>query len=436
MFHQKYGDAVRLAPNEISFIDPRAWNDIIARRPDRKYFPKNPVWWDTISGIPDSIVNVGETEHARLRRLLARGFSDKALREQEPTVRQYVDTFIQKLQNTVKSRPSESNVSIVDWYRYLAFDITGDLGFGQSFDCLQEGKYHEWIQILFKYLKANAFIAAIRFYPSVWQFLLMCIPKSLLDIQKEHCQFVVDRVQRRLEVKPDKKDLVTHMLAEDEGQRMTNSEIAANLNIIIIAGADTTAAALVGITNYLVKYPLVYDKLVMEIRTTFKAEQEMTFLNLQKALYLNAVIDEGMRMAPPIATGAPRLVPEGGEYVCGHWLPGGVSCISHTRYDFRSLASRRKSLTWPADQCCCSSMVCFSISTKLLTPQRVHTRTMAQFRSVGSIRYGPKSCLSALQLRSNTMHRQEFGLRNHARDSCPPLMELRCQSSRRSGVDL
>ena len=326
MFHERYGDAVRTAPNEISFVNSRAWGDIFARRPDHKFFPKNPVWWDSVPGIPDSLVNVGEADHARMRRLLAHGFSDKALREQEPTVQRYVDTFIRKLRNMANRGPGEGIVPIVKWYRYLTFDITGDLGFGQSFDCLQEGKYHEWIEMSFKFLKANAFIAAVRFYPSLWKLLLFCLPKSLMEDQKKHYQFAIDRVQRRLETKTKERDLMTHMLAEEDENGMTRSEIEANFNIIIIAGGETTATALAGITNYLMRHPLVYSRLVKEIRTMYKTEEEITFSSLQQAFYLNAVIEEGLRMAPPVATGAPRVVPEGGDFVCGHWLPGGVRC--------------------------------------------------------------------------------------------------------------
>ena len=335
-FHERYGNAVRTAPNEISFIDPRAWNDIFARRPNHKFFPKNPVWWDSIPSVPDSLVNLGEEDHARMRRMLASGFSDKALRAQEPIVQRYVDIFIRKLRDMVNKGQGESTVPIVRWYHYLFFDITGDLGFGQSFDCLEEGKYHEWIESLFRSLKAYAFVAALRFYPSLWKILFLLLPNSLMDDQRKHYQFVIDRVQRRLQAKTEREDLISHLLTENEDNKMTNSEIEANFNIIIIAGSETTATAMTGITNYLIKYPLVYDKLVVEIRTMYKAEEEMTFSSLQKATYLNAVIDEGMRMAPSVATGAPRLVPEGGDYVCGHWLPGGVSRLSiHTAVSSR-----------------------------------------------------------------------------------------------------
>jgi len=47
-----------------------------------------------------------------------------------------------------------------------------------------------------------------------------------------------------------------------------------------------------------------------------------------KLPYLSAVIEEGLRMAPPVPSGLPRVVPADGGMVCGEWLPGGVSWVS------------------------------------------------------------------------------------------------------------
>lgn len=43
-FHDTYGGVIRLAPNEVSFIDPQACRDIYAYRSGHRPFPKNQVW--------------------------------------------------------------------------------------------------------------------------------------------------------------------------------------------------------------------------------------------------------------------------------------------------------------------------------------------------------------------------------------------------------
>jgi len=43
---------------------------------------------------------------------------------------------------------------------------------------------------------------------------------------------------------------------------------------------------------------------------------------------LNAVINEGLRVYPPVPSSLPRVIPDEGAMVCGKWLPGGTSvCV-------------------------------------------------------------------------------------------------------------
>jgi hypothetical protein len=51
---------------------------------------------------------------------------------------------------------------------------------------------------------------------------------------------------------------------------------------------------------------------------------EINLASLGKLRYLSAVIEEGFRMALPVLSGLPQVVPTGGGVVCGEWLPEGV----------------------------------------------------------------------------------------------------------------
>ncbi|EEY20954.1 isotrichodermin C-15 hydroxylase [Verticillium alfalfae VaMs.102] len=50
----------------------------------------------------------------------------------------------------------------------------------------------------------------------------------------------------------------------------------------------------------------------------------MQFLALQDLPYMNACIDEALRIFPPVPTGLTRTVPRGGDTVAGEFLPGGT----------------------------------------------------------------------------------------------------------------
>lgn len=56
--------------------------------------PKAHTFNKTIRHIPTSIINADREEHSRFRRALSHGFSDSAMRDQEPMIAKYVDLLI------------------------------------------------------------------------------------------------------------------------------------------------------------------------------------------------------------------------------------------------------------------------------------------------------------------------------------------------------
>lgn len=62
-----------------------------------------------------------------------------------------------------------------------------------------------------------------------------------------------------------------------------------------------------------------------EIRSTFTAESEITVDELARLPYLNACIEEGLRIYPPTPASLPRRVPQEGAFIAGKWIPGDVS---------------------------------------------------------------------------------------------------------------
>lgn len=118
--HERYGPVVRVAPNELSFIDPAAWNDIHAHTNNRK-FRKDPAAYRKGPNVAvDHILIAGDSDHARYRRCLSHAFSDKALREQAELVEGHVDLLVKRL----KEEPGKHR-DLVKWYNFATFDIIG-----------------------------------------------------------------------------------------------------------------------------------------------------------------------------------------------------------------------------------------------------------------------------------------------------------------------
>jgi cytochrome P450 len=228
-------------------------------------------------------------------------FTERAVRAQEPIIQNYVGSLILNLRKTVAE--GSGVVDIVRWYAFVAFDLVGDLGFGESFDCLQHTEFHPWVSMIFNSLRAATYRASLRYYPSLDWLLKFAIPRSVMQKQMEHWKLAVDKINRRLDLplESGRPDLISLIKRDDAGvDGLTLPEMQATASVIIVAGSETTVSVLSGTTNYLVKNPSKLGILTREIRDKFRKEEDITLTALKdKAPYLNAVIQEGFRLCNP-----------------------------------------------------------------------------------------------------------------------------------------
>ncbi|KAI4213867.1 MAG: hypothetical protein LQ351_003562 [Letrouitia transgressa] len=333
--HATYGPVVRTAPNELSFISPTALLDIYSHRVGRPSFSKSPlVVRNQPNGYP-SILNANDADHSRFRRLLSHAFSENALRQQEPLLQSYVDLLISKLREQVTaSTTSAAKIDLVKWFNFVTFDISGDLSFGESFQSLEESRYHPWVSILLSLFKAAFLMISTKFYPPIEKTMMYLIPQRIKQERINHFEFTKSKVHQRLqqgEAGQGKSDFMTHVLRHNDEKGMSVPEIEATFSILVAAGSETTATALSGMMNYLLKDTERMGVLVTEIRAAFAHPSAITIDSVGKLTYLGAVIEEGLRLCQPVPLGAPRVVPKGGASVDGHWLPEDI-IVSVPRY--------------------------------------------------------------------------------------------------------
>ena len=75
----------------------------------------------------------------------------------------------------------------------------------------------------------------------------------------------------------------------------------------------------------ILKNPDVLQNLMAEIRSTFAHNHEITMVSVNNLKYQFAVLDEALRIMPPVSAAMVRLVPSGkGEVVGGHFVLGGM----------------------------------------------------------------------------------------------------------------
>lgn len=347
--HDRYGSVVRVSPNELAFNSVQAWEDIYGHRPGHANMHKDPIHVGSVEAVQGvtTLTMADDDNHARQRRALSHSFSQKALVEQEYIVKRYVDQFISNMKRMAQD---DEAFNMVNWLNFTTFDIIGDLTFGEPFGCLDLGQFHEWVSMIYETVKAGAMEQATRrFAPAgsmTQQALLSLVPKKQRAYRSEHLKRSREKCMRRLEDgSSNHKDFIWYILKQQEKHDLKQDEIIVNSALFIVAGSETTANLLSGLIARLIWNPDKYEKLCAEIRGAFKDESDLTYENLSKLTYLNACLEEGLRIYPPVPTGLLRTVPQAGDTIDGHFVPGGTSvavgswAASHNPVNFRDCDS-------------------------------------------------------------------------------------------------
>lgn len=72
-------------------------------------------------------------------------------------------------------------------------------------------------------------------------------------------------------------------------------------------------------------------KLNEEVRSTFANSSEITINSVSRLPYMLAVLNEALRLYPPVTSGLIREVPENGCRIASEHIPKGVSLMSQVQ---------------------------------------------------------------------------------------------------------
>lgn len=189
--HSKYGDVVRIAPNELSFSNVESWNKIYGHV--SKYgssFLESPLYDGLGSGRPNIVYARDPEEHRQQRKGLSLGFSAKALREQEHAVQFYVIKFIHGLG---KWNASAGGLDMAEAFGWITFDIIGDLTLSESFGAVDTGESHPWVSLLLD-LQRDMELISLKSQLSFLKLILpFMLPKNMVENSMKFVRFPKER---------------------------------------------------------------------------------------------------------------------------------------------------------------------------------------------------------------------------------------------------
>ncbi|ORY00094.1 cytochrome P450 [Clohesyomyces aquaticus] len=326
--HNTYGPVVRVSPNELSYTDSRASKPIYGHHNPTaegcSEFVKDLGEYQVPPNGVRSILSADTTTHGRYRRLLSHSFSEKGMREMQPRIQSYVEQLIQGLKDVAKT---DSYIDISEWFTWATFDMIGDLAFGKPFNCLETREMDPWMLAVFGNVKSTMYVNAIRNY-GLGFLLPWLTPKGLLELRQANTDRAFNKTKERLKYGTDRGDFWDNVIAKsdfDKGTGMTLGEMTSNAAVLVLGGSETTATLLSGTIYLLLMNPDKMEKLLGEVREAFNHDSEIDLISVGKLDYMLAVLDEAMRVYPPVPNQGNRLVPASGAMIAGKWVPGGTS---------------------------------------------------------------------------------------------------------------
>ncbi|KAL4915467.1 cytochrome P450 [Aspergillus aurantiobrunneus] len=313
--HREHGTVVRIAPNEVSFASLEAIKEIYAS--GGSGYDKTELY-DLFRqfGIKTMFSTLDKYSHSQRKRELADRYAmTNILREEHvAAIKDRTRAFVSRC------IASFNSVDVYVWLHCYALDgVTNfmfspgglrSLDLDTDFEIMEELTYHQSLQKnLLHYYLPNL---APYFPPSL-------IPRRA-PITNEYVLKMAAQQQ------PAQYSLVSKLARK--ASPLNHAQVAAECKDHMAAGIDTTGDGLCFLMWELSQpHHLGFqDQLFEELRT---ADPDMP---LEKLPYLDAVVKEGLRCAPPIPMSFPRYVPAGGRTIDGYFVPEKtiVSCQPYT----------------------------------------------------------------------------------------------------------
>jgi len=209
-------------------------------------------------------------------------------------------------------------------------DVVGGLTFSKRFGFLEAGKDDGSFQNIEGALFSASWVGQMPWIYRLNDFLTPVLGNQL-GIAARHGtirNFAADQVEQR-KGKTGGCDLLADLekVHEQKPDEMDDNAVLSMATSNIFAGSDTTAISLRSIIYYLLKNPDTKRRLLEEIDDRARDGNLSDPAKLEEANempYLQACMYEALRLHPAVGMSLPRVVPEAGIEIDGHYLPAGT----------------------------------------------------------------------------------------------------------------
>lgn len=278
----------------------------------------------------DCLVGTLGEHHRRQRKMLNPVFSVNHMRHMLPIFY----NVILKLREVIlaKVKAGESEIDVLEWSGRAALELIGQGGLGYSFDPLlvNSESRNEYGDALKSCFPALSKVDILRRYA---HYLIKMGPRwfrrSVVDMYPnpdvQNIKEVVDTMsaksyeifnQKKVALKRgdeavlrqvgEGKDIMSILIkantAASEDERLPESELIAQMSLLVFAATDTTSNTLARILQLLAEHQEIQVKLRDEILQSSAGGNDISYEELNRLRLLDAVCRETLRLFPPVTT--------------------------------------------------------------------------------------------------------------------------------------
>ena len=306
-----------------------------------------------------------------------------------------LELFVKQWNRIARNAHSEyAKIDCLQWFNYLAFDIIGDLAFGQPFGMLAKGKditeiqlqpggpisYAPAVEVLNRRGEVSGTLGCFPALKPYAKYLPDPFFTQGLQAVQNLAGIATARVSQRLDEKHDSQrlDLLARLMEgrDENGQKLGRAELTAEALTQLIAGSDTTSNTSCAILFWICSTPGVLQKLQKELDDAIPAGNVVPSFEMVKDLkYMSNCIQETLRIHSTSSMGLPRIIPPGpGIDILGHHFPPNtvLSVPSYTIHHSKEI--------WGED-------------ADKFNPDRWDKLTERQKTGFIPFSYGPRSCV-------------------------------------------
>ncbi|KAF7936521.1 uncharacterized protein EAE97_007887 [Botrytis byssoidea] len=320
--HQKYGHTVLVAPDEASCSSLTSFKTI---HRISKPFLKSGWYRDFTSVLPNLFSMINPKDHAARRKLFAHAFSKTSLKANwESEVRKKTDMAVDK----IKRDALVGEVDLMKFFMFMATDVVGHLCFGESFDTLEKEQTNQYTKDLQRVMLTSGVRAEFPKFFKIGEMSglsFFTTPKERLG---DYGSIAVKNAKSQSGATPN---IFRKILSESKSDSIEGSlsdlDIQEEATSFIIAGTDTTTMTLTFLVYHILKNQKVQRQLEDELSTL---PDDFECKDIEGLQYLNAVVDEGLRLWGAGSGSLPRVVPQEGVDLDGYFLPGSMTVSTQT----------------------------------------------------------------------------------------------------------